>query len=64
MKLTGRFILNHNEMGRKFFIIGPVDSPRAGSIYATDNEATDYSQSDLERIVERFGSRVKIEVVK
>ena len=59
MKVQARYIIKNEsilipEFGRKFWIIGDYTNPVVGSIYDTEENASDYTESEIAYMKEKF----------
>lgn len=55
MKLQARQKLATGELGRLFWLTGTAEEPRIGTIYDKEKDATDFSLSEIESIVYKYG---------
>jgi hypothetical protein len=63
MKLRGTHILENGELGRKFYVTGSADEPRISTIYATEKDATNFTNFEAWNIILKFHTIIKFECV-
>lgn len=63
MKLQAREILKNGELGRLFWVTGTFEKPKEGLIYATQKDATEFTNSQALSLFLNFNEKYKFQFV-